>query len=346
MQSIALVLTLIAVLGMTGEALLRKYLLSRSPVLGKKMGFSEKEMLVAKCGIAAFVCFVWLLAFGDWWNGLAAEKSDARMWWTALAFTTLANILIQFANVRATRLGDVSFIAPISAMTPGLVLFTGLLIGEYPDVYGVVGIALIIIGTYVFVREGAPLREYFLPLFVWLVFLSDKHLPEAERTKRRALRWAYASAVCGTFGLMADGLVARHGDLVLAVALELSVLAAVYALFLPRFAKGEGDFAHFKTRFEKSGLLLIAYGTVLAVPFITLGVAFRLAPIAEVGSLKRLAIFFTVIGARWFLGEKVSMRRLLLASIIVTGAVFIALDPTPGAVLNSFDAYVGHIVGR
>ncbi len=346
MHTLAILLTLIAVIGMTSEALLRKHLLSRPLILGKNMGFSEKEMLVVKCSIAALACFLLLLSFGNWWNGLAPEKPDIRMWWTALCLTTVANIAIQFANVRATRLGDVSFIAPISAMTPGLVLLSAFMIGEHPGVYGMIGIPLIIVGTYVFVRQGSPLREYFLPLFVWLAFCSTEYLSPAEQAKRRALRWAYASALCGTIGLMGDGLVARHGDMILAVALELSVLAVVYAVFLPRFAKGEGDFAHFGARWKESGVSLLAFGASFAVPFIMLGVAFRLAPIAEIGSLKRLTIFLTVVGARWFLGEKVTLVRMFLAAIIVVGAIFVALDPTQGVVLDNFDAYVQKVVGR
>lgn len=346
MQSLAIVLALIAVTGITAEALLRKYLLSRPVLFGKKMGFTEREMLVAKCGIAALASFLWLALFGGWWNMLAPVRPDAGIWWAALTLTTAANIFIQFANMRATRLAEVSFVAPISALTPGLVLLTAFLIGEHPGPFGMIGIPLIIAGTYVFVREGSPLREYFTPLFVWLAFMSTEHLPLEERTKRRALRWAYASAACGTVGLMGDGLVARHGDVLLAVALELSVLALSYTFFFPRTARGEGDFATLQMRIRANGGQLFTFGLSFAVPFVMLGIAFRLAPIAEIGSLKRLAIFLTVVGAGWLLKERVTSRRLFLAGIIVVGAVFVALDPTQGVLLDNVDAYIGQFLGR
>lgn len=339
MQWLALVLTIIAVMGMTVQSLLSKHLLNIK-------AFTEKELIVAKCSIAAAACFLTYFFTGDWWNSLAPEKTDSTMWWLALALTTAANIPIQFGDIRARRLADISFVAPISAMTPGLVVFTALLIGEVPGVLGIVGIVLIVVGTYTHAREGKPWREYFTPLFFWLVFRKTDALPLTEQKKLRGLRWAYIVALFSTIALMGDGLVARHGNVILAVTIELSVLALVYIIALPKQARDEGAFASWDARKRAKGLLLGLFGIAFAVPFITLGIAFRLAPIAEIASLKRLSIVMIVIGGAWLLGERSGVRRTLLASVIVAGAILIALDPTPGVVLNSFDAYVGHLLGR
>lgn len=339
MQSLALVLTIIAVVGMTAQSLLSKHLLNLK-------AFTEKELIVAKCSIAAVACFLFYLFVGGWWNSLAPEKTDLTMWWVALSITTAANIPIQFGNIRARRLADLSFVAPISAMTPGLVVLSALLIEEKPGILGIAGIVLIVVGTYVHAREGSPLREYFTPLFFWLAFRKADSLPPAEQKKLRGLRWAYIVAGFSTVSLLGDGLVARHGDLILAVTIELAVLTIVYVAALPTQAKDEGAFAEWNMRKKAHGFKLALFGILFAVPFITLGVAFRLAPIAEIASLKRLAIVMTVIGGAWLLGERSGMRRTLLASVIVAGAIFIAFDPTPGVVLNSFDAYVRHFIGR
>lgn len=339
MEILAVVLTLIAVLGMTAQALVSKHLMNVK-------AFTEKELVVAKCGIAAAACFLLWLFMSNWWNALAPEKTDFLMWCVALALTTAANIPIQFGNIRARRLADASLIAPISALTPGLVVGTALLIGEQPGPLGMVGITLIIIGTYAHAREGKSWREYLSPFYVWRALRSIDHLPVAEQKKMRGLRWAYGITLFSTIALMGDGLVARHGDLMLAVTIELAVLTAVYVAFLPREAKDEVGFAMWNVRVKAHGLLLAAFGLLFAVPFVTLGVAFRLAPIAEIGSLKRLSIVLTVIGGAWLLKESFGMRRTILACVIVTGAIFIALDPTPGVVLNSFDAYVARVLGR
>lgn len=330
MEMLAIVLTLVAVLAMAAEALYRKHLLVQ--------GFTERELLVGKCGVAALWCALWLVLAGEWWNSLAPEKTDARMWWIALIATTLANIVIQFANMRATRLAEVSFVVPISALTPGLVVLSGFLIGEIPSTIGLVGIGLIVAGTYAHAREGATLREYFTPLFFWLAFRDTETLSEKERNRFRALRWAYAGALCATVGLMGDGLVARHGDMILAVAIELVVLALVYAAFLPR----THGVAVGLRRWGQSALL----GCLAAVPFLALGLAFRLAPISYIGSLKRLAIVLTVLGGIWLLKESSGARRMFLALVIVSGAMLLVFDPTHAVVLDSLDAYITRLAGN
>lgn len=338
MDLLALILTLLAVLSMTAHSLLRKYLLQCK-------AFTERELLIAQCGIGALVCAAWLAAFGEWWNSLATEKPDATMWWLALIVTTGVNIVIQFGNMRATRLADVSFVAPISALTPGLVVLSVLLIGERPGLWGGIGIALIIGGTYAHAREGSRLREYFVPLLPWLVFARPSGR-EREVLKLRALRWAYGTALFSAVGLIADGLVARHGDMLLAVTIELGVLACVYAAVFKRTAKEEGAFGPFRVRIREHAASFISFGFAAGLIWILLGVAFRLAPIAYIGSLKRLAIFLTVAGGIWLLGEQSGVRRMLLSAIIVVGAVLIAFDPAPSVVLDSADAYLRHLVGR
>ena len=339
MQSLALVLTAIAVLGMTAQAILSKHLMNVK-------AFTEKELIVAKCGIATVACLLTYLFTGDWWNSLAPEKTDSTMWWVALAITTAANIPIQLGNIRARRYADLSFVAPISAMTPGLVVLSALLIGESPGTLGILGITLIVVGTYVHAREGTSRREYFMPLLFWLSFRNIDDLPADEQRKLRGLRWAYAAALFSTIALLGDGLVARHGNVILAVTIELAVLTLVYLIALPKQVKDEGAFALWDVRRRAKGFLLGLFGITFAIPFITLGIAFRLAPIAEIGSLKRLSIVLTVIGGAWLLSEKSGVRRTLLASVIVAGAILIAFDPTPGVVLNSFDAYVARVLGR
>src|SRR3989338_8498892 len=71
-----------------------------------------------------------------------------------------------------------------------------------------------------------------------------------------------------------------------------------------------GEFAPLRDRLRLHKWKMVLIGTFYAIPFIALGVAFRLAPIAYVGSLKRLAILIVVFGAVWYLREKVSMLRI------------------------------------
>lgn len=340
MEILALALTLLATLAIGVFEIYRKYLLNRKV-------FTEYELRVGQCGIATVVCALFLLNAGAWWDTLAPQAKNSTMWWSALAMTTAANIIIQFAGMRSARLLDASFRAPIAALTPGLVLITGVLIGEFPSVWGFIGIILIVAGVYAHAREEAPLREYFVPLFFWLAFRSMKGRSEEEQRKMRGLRWTYVGFLCATIGLMGDGLVARHGDMLLAVAIELGVLAMVYATLTRRKPeKDEGEFAPFRERLSREWKAMVALGVLFAMPFILLGVGFRLAPIVYIGSLKRLAIVITVAGGVWLLREPSGTRRIFLACVVVAGSMLIAFDPTPAVVLDSLDSYIRHIVGR
>ncbi len=339
MEFLALSVTLAATLGIAVYNLYRKFLLN-------KKYFTERELLVGQCTFAAVVCGLWLFLVGGWWNTLAPEKPDTAIWWIALGATTLVGIVIQFANMRSFRLADASFISPISAMTPGLVVLSALLIGESPTTIGLVGIVLIMGGTYAHIREGTKLREYFVPLFFWLAFRRLEGMTKEEANKWRALRWAYIGAVCSTVGLMGDGIYSRHGDMILAVTIQLAVFAGVYALFLPNLAKDEGEFTPLWERLDAYRWHLILLGAIFAIPFVLLGVAFRLAPIADIGALKRLAIVLTVVGGVVLFGEKSGRRRIFFATVIVAGAILVAYDPAPAVMLDSLDAYIEYLLGR
>ena len=92
---------------------------------------------------------------------------------------------------------------------------------------------------------------------------------------------------------------------------------------------------------------VMGVGILFGLPFVLLGVAFRLAPIAYVGSLKRLSIPLTLILAVWVLGEmKSSKRRFVTGGVITAGAVILALDPTPAVLIDGLEGYARRIVGH
>jgi len=340
MEGLAL---LCAALGTAGIGAWEIY---RKRVLNERL-FTEYEHRVFQHLIAGIICFAFFLTVGREWDALAPQTFNIPMWSIALIVTTLCNVVIQFANVRSSRLLDASFRAPISAVAPGLVVFGALLIGEWPGHYGIIGIALVIVAVYTSAREGAPWKEYFMPLAFWLAFRSTKNLPETEKKRMRGLRWAYGGALIATPALISDGLLARHGDMILGVTIEILALALIYAVFTSKApSHDEGEFAPLRDRLRLHKWKMVLIGTFYAIPFIALGVAFRLAPIAYVGSLKRLAILIVVFGAVWYLREKVSMLRIVCAIGATIGAILIGFDPSPAVVQDSADAYLRTIIGR
>ena len=77
-------------------------------------------------------------------------------------------------------------------------------------------------------------------------------------------------------------------------------------------------------------------GIFMALNELFIGTAFRIAPIAYVGSLKRLSIVFTVLLSWWILGETRAKRRLGPAIVVTLGAILLATDGSMTRLINIF----------
>jgi drug/metabolite transporter (DMT)-like permease len=70
--------------------------------------------------------------------------------WLALLVGGSLNVAAISLYVQALRLGDLSTTVPMIAFTPLFLLMTApLIVGEFPDAWGVAGVALIVAGSYV-----------------------------------------------------------------------------------------------------------------------------------------------------------------------------------------------------
>lgn len=330
----------------------------------KKNYFGEMEVNVAISAIAASFLILWVLSpVNNVWDAYTPSHPDAVLFWGALIIGALVNTCIRFATTRSYSKGDLSLVAPIQAMTPGLIVASGMLIGEFPSTLGYMGIFLIVAGTYVHIREGATFKEYFKPLFVWRLFMAPEgmdHLSleekEATLQTRSALRWAYGSAVMGTAGLLSTGIMSRHGDVALGNAVDQIITTFIFLVAFSYLSRNEAKVprAPLPLRIKKHWLSLSIMGVFYALHMIFIISAFRLAPIAYIGSLKRISIFLSVLAGIFILKElkeikdpekaeaarRKAWRRMGLASIIVVGAVLLALDPTQAVVMNSLDDYL------
>ena len=314
--------------------------------------FGDMEVNVAVSVVAASFLVLWVISpFNASWNSWMPSHPDQILFWGALLVGALINTAIRFATTKSYGKADLSRIAPIQAMTPGLIVLSAMLIGEFPSRMGIVGIVLIMVGTYVHIREGASLRDYFKPLFIWNLFGSSssasagmtKEEEEIEAQTRSALRWAYGSAVMGTFGLLATGIMSRHGDVVFGNAVDQIITSLIFLFAFSYLSRNEKKVERLPVweRITKYWPLLSLMGIFYALHMVFIISAFRLAPVAYIGSLKRISIFITVLLAVFVLKEtKMSWRRIGLASIIAVGAVLLALDPTQAVVLNSLDDYL------
>lgn len=350
MDILALVLILLSVFAMAIGSNWSRWLM-------RTKGFREMELLIVRCGVGGVItCLIPYLLLDSYWQRLNVLHHDAALFWMAVIGTTAVNAVIQYVNMRAYRVVEISFTAPIAAMTPGLVMMTTLALGEVPSTLGFVGIGMIIVGTYAHAREGTGWKTYFEPFFIWRAFGSIEQLSDESKKKRLGLRFAYTGAVFATFGLTFDGLLARYGNPALGVTVELLALTAIYLFlfFVVGIGKGKQTaFAGFYDRAKQYWMHLIGLGITFGLPFILLVTAFTEVPIAYVGSMKRLTIFLTMLIAFWGFRElsqaadrQRRRRRLILSLIIVSGAVILGIDPTEPHLVSGVDEIVRRLFGR
>lgn len=314
-----------------------------------------------------------LLTILPWWSTMMQKLGwqtpvthDNAMFWIGVIWATGWNIFIVYANAQA-RKGKVhvTLTQPFQGLTPLLIAVSAALFKEYPSPKARVGIFLIGAGTYAHGREDAVIPKKFpRTRQEWWLILRDWALPfrraiwlpenfstasEKERTKmleeRDAIRWALKSACAGTMGLLGDGLVARHGNLILGLTFQFGVIAAWY-LILPRlWGDPEPLLVNSDEKASKywKQILLFAVGHPLS--YVLMSSSYRLTRIAHIGSLKRLNIIIVGLLAWAFLGEK-KKSRLVTGSVITAGAILLGTDPKANAyVLGSAEQYFARIKG-
>lgn len=283
--------------------------------------FHAKELLVSQSLIGMVVLLAMLPAEG---LGTAPTAPNTRLFLIGIAIVIAANSVFQPATMRMRALADASLTAPVLVMTIPFTVAVALLLGEWPSRMGWAGILVIMLGNYVHSREGAESwRDYLRPL-------KRTHLSPDDR---RALRFALLAAVAGTAGLIGNGLVSRSGDLASGYLVYFFGLAVIFTMLPLRSnsnligSLGERVWAH-RGEFVGLGLCFGAYNLLIDL-------SYRLAPVAYVGSLKRLQVVMIVLFAWVYLGEHKAPRRLIPAGIVTVGAMLLLFDPASTAIVDA-----------
>lgn len=266
--------------------------------------------------------------------------------WRAVVCGALANAMIHFLNTKASsfQAGDVSLTGPLQAMTPGLITFLGVTLGEWPGLFGAIGMFLMMIGAYVLDYKKTPeyWSDYIGPLRRLRLLLTLGSLSSEERDQTIVVSLALASAAMGTLGLFFSGLYVRRGVTMqgvvlglLAISYILTVLYAVMFLIRPDTKDGRrrlipeandsvltGAFA-----FTRVGEMLLVQPT------------FLLAYIGYVGTLKRFSVLAKVILGHLMLKEGEFGKRMWAAFFIVIGAILISTDGLPFRVTTRIEGW-------
>lgn len=319
----------------TGIGLLRRYVL-------KTRIFSPLSFLRAYYGFATLIFgFLYLAIWGF------AYPPVLTGFWTVVCLGAVANIVIQFFNAQAASLdiGEVSLTAPLQAMTPGLITFLAITLGEFPGPMGIIGVLLMMVGSYVLLWEKTPEHwiDYFGPLRRLRLLFRLRHLSSEERDKTIVVSLALGSAFFGTIGLLFDGLYVRRGvnvqGLILGGMTFTGFLAIIYGLlsiFKPdRMVNQDSGFPVWskRTMLAIIGCSLFWVGHILLI-----APAYCHTFVAYVGTLKRFSILFSVIMGWWLFRESDIRKRLWAALLIIAGAICISFDGIPAQLSSKLES--------
>lgn len=344
MKIVSLGLVLSGAAAMGAGAAIQRRILQKDDKL-----FHESEVLVGQNLIAALIGALFVLPMWTVFGGQAVSV-NSLVFWGALGVWFVANVGVQLAGVYASKYAPVGLTLPYQAVTPGLLTLAVFLLGERPSQWGYAGIALIAVGTYIHGRLGAgSFWAYFTPL--WRVLFLPANfatMSAAEqqqmRDEQKGVRFAALSAFCGTFGLLSEGLAARHGNPVVLLVVG-SLLLTAWSVLWHRWKRAAEQANHPLTslsyRMAHQPGLLVLRGFTQALAVFCPMVANRLAPIAYVGSLKRLAIPIGVLMSQRLFSEQVSRGRWMTISIITAGALLLAFDNTPAYLVDVLDLWLG-----
>lgn len=224
----------------------------------------------------------------------------------ALISDGLLNVITIVLYMRAIKVSDLSMTVPLVAFTPLFLLITSpLMLGEFPAPLGVVGILLIVLGSYLLnirkVSKGllgpfkALLKEKGpqLMLIVAFLFSITSNIDKIGVQNSSPVFWAFS--------------------------INLFVMLALIPLI---FHKSEHDFSSIKTDFKI--LFPIGFFSALAIIFQMLAISLIL--VAYVISIKRASVIFGVLWGYFIFNEKGVKERLTGTLVMVMGVALITLS--------------------
>ncbi|MDD1652387.1 MAG: DMT family transporter [Methanomicrobiales archaeon] len=224
---------------------------------------------------------------------------------SAILVTGTLNIVASLLTFRALQLTDLSLAVPMKAFTLVFLIGTSFLfLGELPTMVGVLGILLIVAGSYVMHAGGArSLRDPLLRL------VSD-----------RGIQMMLVVAFIFSITLPFDKEVVMNSDPFFGSALVMGYIGT--AMLCIALMKGTvpGKVDH---RDVRSFLLI---GAVLALEAIAINTAYTLQIVPYVIAIKRLAVLFAVLFGCLLFREEHLKVRLAGAVILLAGALLIILE--------------------
>lgn len=226
-----------------------------------------------------------------------------QFWW-ALVIGGGLNVLTTILYTKAIKYSDLSASVPMVAFTPLFLLLTSpIIVGEFPRAMGIVGVLLIVLGSYLLNLRQA-ISGFFSP-FKAIV---------KEKGPRYMLMVAFIWSITSNIDKVG---VKSSSPMFWAVTVNVFIALAMVPVVM---SKSKRNLAQIINN-SKS---LIPIGFFSAATLIFQMMAIELAMVAYVISIKRTSAIIVVIASYWIFKEKSMGYRLLGASVMVAGVMLIS----------------------
>ncbi len=223
----------------------------------------------------------------------------------ALFATTLCNVVTTILYMKAIQASPLSVTIPMVTFTPAFLLLTSpVILGEFPGFFGIAGVLLIVIGSYMLNVKDRE-KGLFEPFRALL----------RERGPVLMLMVAFIWSISANL----DKIAIIHSNPIFFVVSAYTLLS----IFLFPLAFRRLDMSQLRTR--KGLIYLVPIGFFAALMSIAQMIAFSMAAVAYVVAIKRMSSVFTAAGGHFFFGEARVKERILGISIMILGALFVTL---------------------
>lgn len=224
--------------------------------------------------------------------------------WIALAVSGTLNLIATILVVKAIKYSDLSITVPMVTFTPLFLLITSpLIVGEFPTPLGLIGVLLIVFGSYILnIKE---IKNGYLAPFKAVL---------KEKGPKLMLAVAFIWSITSNFDKIG---VLNSSSLFWAVAINSFIAVFMFPMLFFAKQNGKGILINLK--------VLIPIGLFVALTTIFQMIAIKMALVAYVISIKRTSVVMGVLFGCLFFKEKGLKERLLGAVIMILGVLLITL---------------------
>ncbi len=229
-----------------------------------------------------------------------------NFWW-ALLGTSVLNVIGHSIFFYVNSKEDVSFLAPFAAINPALTMAISILtLGEHPKVLDILGVLCIVVGTMFLEKKKGKSQFESLALLI-------------KKRNVQLVLFAYILwAISPTFEKTA--VLSTQNNNPLALMFGISTLTGLGIM-----AVGWKSDKHPIVSYVKNFKLIAILGATSAVIQLTAYQAFSQAPLGPATAVFRTSMIFSVIFARFMLGEKDASARLGATLLMFAGVVLLML---------------------